>query len=50
MTIYEKARKIAARLAYIYDPAIRIDVKDILNKATPAEICFYYHHICEAIK
>lgn len=50
MTVIEKARKIAARLAYIHKSAESINVSDILSKASPEEINFYYSKLCEVQK
>ena len=42
MTDYMKAMHILARLARVHRPVVYLTVQDILDKATSAEIDFYY--------
>lgn len=45
MDLYEKATKLAARMQDIFKERY-ISAEDILKKATPAEIDFYFFKIC----
>ena len=46
MTTYEKAWKLMWRLRDISQDVF-VTVDDIMNKATPAQINFYFRIICE---
>lgn len=48
MSTYEKASWVLFRLYRMRNMDFAsITVEDILDKASPREIDFYYHHICE---
>jgi hypothetical protein len=49
MTDYMKAMHILARLARVHRPAVYLTVDDILSKATPEELDFYYRCCCHVL-
>ena len=48
LTTYDKAKMLLARLYKMNRRGFTLlSAEDIMAKATPEEIDFYYHHICE---